>query len=143
MRPFLSYCAALSGLVALIQDVAAAVPSSGCKTAKYDPTAEYYAAGLWQGRQIRLVMPRRYNPRRPTPLVIAFHDRDQTPDKFMIDTQMSHQKVNEEAIVVYPTPFNVRELYHSLPCCILRLADTFECIEAELGFGCYCFENTI
>jgi poly(3-hydroxybutyrate) depolymerase len=85
-----------------------ATPSSGCKTATYNPITDHYITGTGNGRTIRLAMPRKYHPRKATPLVIAFHDRDQSPEELMLDTLMSNQFVNEEAVVVYPSAVNVR-----------------------------------
>jgi poly(3-hydroxybutyrate) depolymerase len=91
-----------------------AIPSPGCETAKYNPITDHYVSGQGNGRNLHLAMPRRYHPRRPAPLVIAFHDRDQLPEEFMLESLMSNQFVNDEAIVVYPTGLKVSELLQYL-----------------------------
>jgi poly(3-hydroxybutyrate) depolymerase len=97
-----------SGFVLFAQQVVVAEPSPGCKTAKYDPISDHYIQTTWNDRPVRLSMPRRYSPRRPTPLVIALHDQDSSPEQLMISSMMSNQNLNEQAIVLYPTSGNVQ-----------------------------------
>jgi poly(3-hydroxybutyrate) depolymerase len=101
---------ALLSLIAaflLLVSYTAAAPSSGCKTAKYHPVRDHYISAIGNGRRIGMSMPRRYNPRRATPLVLAFHDKNQSPEELMWDTLMSNQFVNEEAIIAYPNSIDV------------------------------------
>jgi poly(3-hydroxybutyrate) depolymerase len=108
MAPSLFTATLFFGTLLLLHSVIAA-PSPGCKTATYNPIKDNYVSGTGNGRNLRISMPRKYHPRKATPLVIAFHDRDQSPEEFMLDSLMSNQFVNDEAIVVYPTPLNVSE----------------------------------
>lgn len=95
-------------VIFLFENGIAAEPSEGCKTATFNPVIDNYSQTTWKGRSLHRSMPRHYSPRRPTPLILAFHDRDQKGEAFILNTRMSHQVVNEEVIMVYPTPFDVR-----------------------------------
>jgi hypothetical protein len=89
---------------------AAAKPSSGCASGQFNPTTDHYTSVVKGKGQYRLVFPRRYRPRRPTPIVIALTDRGQTPEELILKSMMSNPEINEQAITLYPAPPMVGKL---------------------------------
>jgi hypothetical protein len=94
------------------QYVLAADPSSGCETATHDPTKDYFMHTVWNGREVRLTLPKRYNPMIPAPLILVYHDREVSTEEMLKSTAMSNHELNPEAIVVYPTAVGVGFLLH-------------------------------
>ncbi|KAF2435806.1 hypothetical protein EJ08DRAFT_717880, partial [Tothia fuscella] len=104
MRRSLSVAALLSNFYLCVRDVAAS-PSEGCGKPGYNPTVDHYRKDHWEGREMSMIMPRRYHPKKPTPLVLVLPDRDQTAEDIILETMMSSPVVNDQAITLYAGPF--------------------------------------
>src|ERR1700759_4641691 len=53
-------------------------------------------------RYLRLSLPKNYDPKVPAPLIVAYHDFNNTALEFEESTMLSHEAYNKDAIVVYP-----------------------------------------
>jgi hypothetical protein len=58
-------------------------------------------------RNIRVSLPQSYKKNVPSPMIIAYHDRDMPPDRFEYETSFFEDEVNKNSIVVYPSGENV------------------------------------
>lgn len=59
-------------------------------------------------REIRVSVPPLYNGSEINlPLILAFHDKEQSPAEFEYATRFSDREINENKIVVYPKAVNV------------------------------------
>jgi hypothetical protein len=59
-------------------------------------------------RPVRVTVPVYYNKTKPSPMIIAFHDKDQPPEHLEYDGQWTDPEINKDVIMVYPTAENVR-----------------------------------
>lgn len=51
------------------------------------------------------------------PLILAFHDKEQSPAELEYDTRFSDKELNQNKIVVYPRAVNVG--LHTIPICAI------------------------
>jgi poly(3-hydroxybutyrate) depolymerase len=67
-------------------------------------------------REIRVSVPPLYNEGEVNlPLILAFHDKEQSPAQLEYDTRFSDREINENKILVYPKAINVC-IYSSFCC---------------------------
>lgn len=60
-------------------------------------------------REIRVSVPPLYNGTgKELPLILAFHDKEQSPAQLEYETKFSDKNLNRDKIVVYPRAVNVR-----------------------------------
>ena len=94
----------------------AADPSAGCGAVEERPV-DWIAKGgdvkifSVNGRNVRVTVPLKYNKTSPAPVIIAFHDKEQSPDYLEYESALGDQKLNPDAIVVYPTAEDVFQSY--------------------------------
>jgi hypothetical protein len=53
-------------------------------------------------RYIRITLPKKYDPKVPAPLILAYHDVNTTAAEFEKLTLLSHMGYNNDMVVVYP-----------------------------------------
>jgi hypothetical protein len=87
--------------------------SPGCYSHTVKPVEWNVTAGdikLFQvnGRQVRVTVPQSYNDTKPAPMIIAFHDKGQAIEHLEYEGAFMDPAVNEDNIMVYPSPENVR-----------------------------------
>lgn len=69
-------------------------------------------------REIRVSVPPLYNGGEVNlPLILAFHDKEQSPAELEYDTRFSDKELNQNKIVVYPRAVNVG--LHTIPICAI------------------------
>jgi hypothetical protein len=115
--PYLRACLVTAGF--LSQYLVRADPSHGCfpfipKPVEWNATAGEVKLFRVNDRQIRVTVPETYNNTAPTPMIIAFHDKDQPVEHLEYDGQWMDPKVNPDFIMVYPEAVNVRSFTRAI-----------------------------
>jgi poly(3-hydroxybutyrate) depolymerase len=82
--------------------------SSGCQqVANPDEKAELPASFEFEGRQVLISFPPKYRSSKPSPLIVAYHDKDMTPAEMVKLTKFDQPELNRNAIAVFPSGRNV------------------------------------
>jgi len=78
------------------------------KPVEWDPKGQDMRVFRVNDRNVRVTTPKNYKKGEPSPMIIAFHDKEQAPELFEYETDLFNEKVNEDTIVVYPAAVHVR-----------------------------------
>lgn len=102
---------ALLGLFGQLQ-LALADPSYACaegfpKPVEWDAKPREIRVFRVNDRTIRVTLPVEYKKDVPAPLILAYHDKDAGPERMEYETALYDEKVNKDAVVVYPLAENV------------------------------------
>jgi hypothetical protein len=105
----------LTGLLAAAICIApwvAADPSAGCghveeRAVEWNAKAGDIKTFRVNDRNVRVTVPLNYEKGKLAPVIVAFHDKDQSPDKIEYESALRNQKLNSDAIMVYPSADNV------------------------------------
>lgn len=91
--------------------------SSGCAVAHdwAGQTRTFSFASSGGTRSYRIHLPSTYQPGAAKPLVIAYHGSGDNPTNFEQTTRFSDERVNPDAITVYPAGVNVCHECHQCP----------------------------
>ena len=86
--------------------------SPGCyshtvKPVEWNATAGDIKIFKVNGRQVRVTIPQTFNSTKPAPMIIAFHDKDQVMEHLEYEGAFMDGQVNDDNIMVYPSPENV------------------------------------
>lgn len=105
-------CCSLLHLLPFLQ-LTLAEKSHGCtrgipKPVEWDAKAHNMRIFRVNDRNVRVVTPKNYHNETASPLILAFHDKDQAPEVLEFDGAFSDPEVNPDAIVVYPQAVHVR-----------------------------------
>jgi poly(3-hydroxybutyrate) depolymerase len=97
----------------LLAPLTAADKSPACtegfpKPVEWSPEGEDTRIFRVNDRNVRVVTPKNYKKNEPSPMIIAFHDKEQAPETFEYDTNLFDPAINEDMIVVYPAAINVK-----------------------------------
>jgi hypothetical protein len=96
--------------------------SPGCyshtvKPVEWNATAGDIKIFKVNGRQVRVTIPQTFNSTKPAPMIIAFHDKDQAMERLEYEGAFMDGQVNDDNIMVYPSPENVSSrFYISIVC---------------------------
>jgi hypothetical protein len=98
----------------LLPALIAADKSSACtegfpKPVEWDPTGQDVRIFRVNDRNVRVTTPKNYKKGEPSPMIVAFHDMEQSPEIFEYETELFNEKINEDAIVVYPSAIHVSQ----------------------------------
>jgi hypothetical protein len=105
----------------LSSNLVAAIPSFGCrddllpKPVDWKPKPRDIKLFKVNDRDVRVTVPEQYNKSSPAPMIIAFHDRDQTKEFFEYDGSFFNPSLNPNAIMVFPTAEEVRVFRQTVP----------------------------
>lgn len=94
-----------------VEPKATPLGTAGCsKPFDFPATAGGASIGIQIGeRRVRMTLPPTYKQDVPTPLILAFHDKNMTMEEMEETTKFSDSKLNPHSIVLYPEALHVSD----------------------------------